>query len=120
MIAFMCLFAMYINLNVQDDSKLSAFIKEVCRKDYKLPKEDFRVYYSEVEKKVEFQEDDEMVVLPFLIIKIISETPLYYCQQFEVTLHPKSYKSIKTYLPNLEEKLTLGIKPTHLLLLTTS
>jgi hypothetical protein len=32
MITFMCLFALYINLNVQDDAKLSAFIKDITKK----------------------------------------------------------------------------------------
>jgi hypothetical protein len=44
----MCLFALYINLNVQDDSKLVAFLKDICKKDYKVSKEDFRAYYTEV------------------------------------------------------------------------
>lgn len=59
-----------------------------------------------------------MVTLPFLIIKIISNSPLYRCQQFEVNVHPKCFKAVKTYIAGLEEKVILGIKPTHVLLLT--
>lgn len=100
MITFMCLFALYINLPVQDDAKLSAFIKDICKKQYKVSKEDFRAYYVQVEKKVE-SEEDQMVTLPFLIIKIISNCPLYRCQQFEVSVHAKSFKAVKAYIPGL-------------------
>lgn len=71
-----------------------------------------------MEKKVQ-AEEDEMVTLPFLIIKIISHSPLYRCRQFEVVVHPKSFKAVKGYIPGLEEKLVLGIKNSHSLLLTT-
>lgn len=57
--------------------------------------------------------------LPTIIIKIISNSPLYRCQQFDVQIHPKSYKAVKTYIPGLEEKIILGIKTSHILLLTT-
>lgn len=43
---------------------------------------------------------------------------LYQCQQFELTVHAKSLKEIKKYVPGLEEKIILGIKRTHILLLT--
>lgn len=49
---------------------------------------------------------------------MISNSPLYRCQQFEVQVHPKSYKTIKTYIPGLEEKIILGVKTSHILLLT--
>lgn len=117
MITFLCLFALYINLPTEDDTKLSAFIKDICRKEYKVSKDDFRTYFGEVSKKVE-SEEDEMATLPFLIIRIMSNSPLYRCQQFEVNIHPKSYKPVKTYIPGLEEKVYLGIKTTHILLLT--
>lgn len=52
MITFMCLFAIYINVPVQDDGKLGAYIKDIGRKEYKVSKEEFRAYYAEVEKKV--------------------------------------------------------------------
>lgn len=53
MITFMCLFGLYINVPINDDSKLSAFIKEIGKKEYKISKNDFRSYYKEVQKKVE-------------------------------------------------------------------
>lgn len=45
MITFMCFFAMYVCLPVEDDLKLGAFIKDTCRKEYKVSKEEFRAYY---------------------------------------------------------------------------
>lgn len=52
MITFLCLFAIYINVPIHDDCKLSSFIKDICKKEYKVSKEEFRTYYAEVEKKV--------------------------------------------------------------------
>lgn len=101
MITFLCLFAIYTSVPIHDDTKLKAYIKDTCKKEYKVSKDDFRTYFSEVEKKVQ-SEEDEMVTLPFLIIKIISHSPLYRCRQFEVVVHPKSYKVVKGYIPGLE------------------
>ena len=101
MITYMCLFAMYINLPIFDDSKLTSFIKDLGKKSYKISHQEFRAYYDQVEKRVE-AEEDELVTLPFLIIKIISNSSLYRCQQFEVQVHPKSFKAIKSYIPGLE------------------
>lgn len=42
-----------------------------------------------------------MVTLPFLIVKIISNSPLYRSRQFEVIVHPKSFKAVKGYIPGL-------------------
>ena len=117
MITYMCLFAMYINLPITDDNKLTSFIKDLGKKMYKISNAEFRAYFEQVEKRVE-AEEDELVTLPFLIIKIISNAPLYQCQQFDVQVHPKSLKAIKSYIPGLEEKLTLGIRSTHIMLLT--
>ena len=91
MITFMCLFAMYINLPVHDEKKLSNYLKEIGKKQYKISIEDFRSYYSQVEKKVE-EEDDEAITIPFLIIKIMNNSFLYQCQQFQLTIHSKSFK----------------------------
>ena len=101
MITYMCLFAMYINLPIHEETKLTNFIKELGKKNYKTSNPEFRAYYEQVEKRVE-AEADELVTLPFLIIKIISNATLYRCQQFEVQVHPKSFKAIKSYIPSLE------------------
>lgn len=101
MITFMCLFAMYINLPIHDEAKLASFIKDIGKKTYKISSADFRAYYKEVEKRVE-AEENELVTLPFLIIKIISNCSLYRCQQFDVQVHPKSFKAVKSYVPGLE------------------
>jgi len=53
----MCLFALYINVPVNDDAKLSAFIKDIGKKEYKVSKEEFRTYFMQVEKKVSEEED---------------------------------------------------------------
>lgn len=57
MITFLCLFAIYTSVSVHDDTKLKAYIKDICKKQYKVSKDDFRTYFSEVEKKVEAEED---------------------------------------------------------------
>ena len=36
MITYMCLFAMYINLPINDEAKLSSFIKDIGKKQYKI------------------------------------------------------------------------------------
>ena len=81
MITFMCLFAMYANIPIYDNEKIKAFIKDIGKKRYKITLDEFRTYYAEVEKMV-IAEEDELVTIPFLIIKILKNSPLYMCQQF--------------------------------------
>ncbi len=76
----MCLFAMYINMPLEDE-KINNLVKDIGKKTYKVSAKEFKVYYSEVEKIVS-AEEDELVTVPFLIIKILSNNRLYQCQQF--------------------------------------
>jgi hypothetical protein len=46
MLTFMCLFAIYIHLPVDNSEKLLFFIKEITKKNYKVTEEEFRIYYS--------------------------------------------------------------------------
>lgn len=57
MITFMCLFALYANLPLNDDSKIQTYIKEIGHKQYRVPVSDFRVYLAEVQKMVAFEQD---------------------------------------------------------------
>lgn len=52
MLTFMCLFALYIQLPVQNSEKLNFFIKEICKKAYKVSEEEFMIYYNEVKRMV--------------------------------------------------------------------
>jgi hypothetical protein len=48
MFTFMCLFAMYINMPLEDD-KINTFVKDIVgKKNYKVTLNEFRTYYSEV------------------------------------------------------------------------
>lgn len=57
MITFMCLFAMYTNLPVNEDDKVKKFIKQIGKKEYKVEINEFRTYYTEVQKMVMAEED---------------------------------------------------------------
>ena len=46
-------------------------------------------------------EEDELVTIPFLIIKILSNSLLYTCLQFEITVHHKCFKGIKSYIQGI-------------------
>ncbi len=57
MITFMCLFAMYANLPLNDEQKIAAYIKDIGHKQYKIPVSDFRVYMGEVQKMIMGEQD---------------------------------------------------------------
>jgi hypothetical protein len=50
MLTFMCLFAIYIHLPVDNQERLDFFIREITKKNYKVTEEEFRVYFSEVKR----------------------------------------------------------------------
>lgn len=46
-------------------------------------------------------EDNLALALPLVIIKIVSNSYLYQCQQFEVEVHHKVFSQLKKMYPNL-------------------
>lgn len=100
MLTFMCLFALYIHLPVDNSEKLSYFLKELSKKVYKISEEEFRLYYMEVRRMV-MTEEVLGPRLPLLIIKVVSNSYLYQTQQFEVEVHHKVYSSLKKMFPAL-------------------
>ncbi len=56
MTTFMCLFAMYINLPMEDE-RILTFVKDIGKKAYKVTLNQFKVYYKEVQKIVSSEED---------------------------------------------------------------
>ncbi len=81
---------MYANLSLSDDAKIATYIKDIGGKQYKIPVSDFRLYFAEVQKMVA-SEQNEYVTLPFIIIKVMNNSNLYQCTQFDV-YNTKSYK----------------------------
>lgn len=118
MLTFMCLFAIYIHLPVDNSEKLLFFIKEITKKNYKVTEEEFRIYFSQV-RKVLTEEDNIGQSLPQIIIKIISNSYLYQCLQFQVEVHHKIYSSFKKMFSTLEENIFLGLHPDIVYLLSS-
>lgn len=56
-------------------------------------------------------EDSLSTSLPLIIIKIVANSYLYQCLQFEVTVHHKIFASFKKVFSSLEENLILGLHP---------
>lgn len=82
----------------------------MSKKNYKVSQEEFRIYLEEV-KRMLLCEDNLSTSLPLIIIKIISNSYLYQCLQFEVTVHHKIFHTYKKVFSSLEESVTLGIHP---------
>jgi hypothetical protein len=107
---------MYTNVPINEAEKVKSFIKNIGKKQYKVRIDEFFTYYGEVERMV-MVEQEKIVAIPFLIIKSLGNSPLYGCQQFEVSVHAKCFKSVQSYISALEEKMVLGIKKNFLLFL---
>ena len=56
-------------------------------------------------------EDSLSTSLPLIIIKIISNSYLYQCLQFEVLVHRKVLEYYKKMFNNIEENIILGLHP---------
>lgn len=56
-------------------------------------------------------EDNISQTLPLVIIKIISNSYLYQCIQFEVEVHHKTYSYYRKSYSSLEENIILGLHP---------
>lgn len=72
----------------------------MAKKNYKVSEEEFKIYYAEVRRMVA-GEDNLALALPLVIIKIVSNSYLYQCQQFEVEVHHKVFSQLKKMYPNL-------------------
>ena len=116
MLTFMCLFALYIHLPVDDSDKLSYYLKEVNKKGVKVSEEEFRLYHREVNAMVGPQENSSQT-LPLVIIKVVSNSYLYQCQQFEVEIHHKVYSTLQKYHKALEKECLLALHPENFYLL---
>lgn len=63
-------------------------------------------------------EDNMSQTLPLVIIKIISNSYLYQCIQFEVEVNHKIYSQYKKMFSNLEENIILALHPEIIYLLS--
>lgn len=63
-------------------------------------------------------EDSIAQSLPIVIIKIVANSYLYQCQQFDAEVHHKIYSQLRKVYPNVEEKLILGLHPNTVYLLS--
>jgi len=75
-----------------------------------VTEEEFRIYFVEV-KKMLASEDSLSTSLPLIIIKIISNSYLYQCLQFDVLVHRKVFDTYKKIFNKLEDNITLGLHP---------
>ena len=72
----------------------------MTKKQYKVSEEEFRIYLGEV-KRMLLSEDSLSTSLPLIIIKIVANSYLYQCLQFEVTVHHKIFASFKKVFSSL-------------------